>query len=598
MAKKRSWCLCRTQAKRRAFQAKAKGVRPQGKGKQQVTPLRATRQGCFLAGHHLNHLQVPEMDHTQPRDGHGNEPVPLGQMLFEHSGSDAPLRLGPPGFGSMASRSNDVPSSSHATQFPGHRVVNLGTSHVSLVPYRTARSSGHVPYDAQPKPALSSHVDNRMVAMKRKNLLPSVEGMDAVDYYVGSSSNSHFSDFVQPNPSALTEPLHPQVPLSVGPSNWIDQRLVNQEGSQRNVRARHDSANVSLEPRPASTYTPSNNHQLPFHSATSAFVSTAAERNQAPFSVPTRTLPSGGTGITGRIYHHPMPMHSSSSSVAAAPTVHGSSNSAMFANAGFPAPRAVHGSGAAAAPTVHGSSDSAVFANGGFTAPRAVHGGAVPSYGHPSSTVSSGSRAFSHDAVIPNYPASTSTSIRINLPSPISTAASSRHARVSMAHASTGRNRFVDRSSFHLIAETQRVMMEQLAFYQQSRQAAADPHRDLRLNIDEMSYEELLALEESIGTVNTGLADEKISGCVKEVVCCSSDEEQDDEDDGRCLVCLACPESFAPPILIMIFELWQEEYKDNDLLGILKCRHDFHTDCIKKWLQVKNACPVCKSAAA
>ena len=60
----------------------------------------------------------------------------------------------------------------------------------------------------------------------------------------------------------------------------------------------------------------------------------------------------------------------------------------------------------------------------------------------------------------------------------------------------------------------------------------------------------------------------------------------------------ACPESFAPPILIMIFELWQEEYKDNDLLGILKCRHDFHTDCIKKWLQVKNACPVCKSAAA
>ncbi|VAH73277.1 unnamed protein product [Triticum turgidum subsp. durum] len=421
------------------------------------------------------------MDHTQPRDGHGNEPVPLGQMLFEHSGSDAPLRIGPPGFGSMASRSNDVPSSSHATQFPGHRVVNLGTSHVSFVPYCTARSSGHVPYDAQPKPALSSHVDNRMVAMKRKNLLPSVEGMDAVDYYVGSSSNSHFSDFVQPNPSALTEPLHPRMPLNIGRSNWIDQHLVNQEVSQRNVRARHDSANISLEARPASTYT---------------------------------------------------------------------------------------------------SSDSAVFANGGFTAPRAVHGGAIPSYGHPSSTVSSGSRAISHDAVIPSYPAATSTSVRIiNLPSPISTAAPSRHARVSMAHANSGRNRFVDRSSFHLIAETQRVMMEQLAFYQQSRQAAADPHRDLRLNIDEMSYEELLALEESIGTVNTGLADEKISACVKEVVCCSSDEAQDDEDDGRCLVCL-------------------EEYKNNDLLGILKCRHDFHTDCIKKWLQVKNACPVCKSAAA
>lgn len=209
-------------------------------------------------------------------------------MLFEHSGSDATLRIGPSGLGNMASRSNDISSSSQATQFPGHRVGNLGTSHVSFVPYRTGRSSGHVPYDAP-----SSHVDNRMVAMKRKNLHPSVDGMDAVDYYVGSSSNSHFSDFVQPNPSALAEPFHPHMSLSIGPSNWNDQLLVNQEGSQRNVRARHDSANISLEPRPASAYTQSNNHPLPFHSTASAFLSTSAERNQAPFSLPTRTLPSG-----------------------------------------------------------------------------------------------------------------------------------------------------------------------------------------------------------------------------------------------------------------------------------------------------------------
>jgi hypothetical protein len=102
------------------------------------------------------------------------------------------------------------------------------------------------------------------------------------------------------------------------------------------------------------------------------------------------------------------------------------------------------------------------------------------------------------------------------------------------------------RSTFYgispLMVEAQRLMMleSHLALYQQSRQAVADPHRDLRLNIDEMSYEELLALEESIGSVNTGLADEKISGCVKEVVCCSSDEaeDEDDEEDGRCLVCL------------------------------------------------------------
>jgi E3 ubiquitin-protein ligase RNF38/44 len=44
-----------------------------------------------------------------------------------------------------------------------------------------------------------------------------------------------------------------------------------------------------------------------------------------------------------------------------------------------------------------------------------------------------------------------------------------------------------------------------------------------------------------MGNVNTGLADEKISKCVKEVVCCSSDQmqiDQDDQDDGSCVICL------------------------------------------------------------
>ena len=218
-------------------------------------------------------------------------------------GSDAPLRLGPPGFASMASRSNDVPSSSHASRFPGHTVRNQGTAHVSFVPYHPGRSSNHVPYDTQPKHApsyphgseeffapVSSHVDGGRVAMKRKN---PVDGINAGDYYGGSSSNSRFSNIVQPNPAARTEPLLHQMPLSIGPSNWNDQRLVNQEGSQRNVRARHDHANISVEPRPGSTSRSSNNHVPLFHSAASAFQSTSAQRNQAPFSLPTTALPSG-----------------------------------------------------------------------------------------------------------------------------------------------------------------------------------------------------------------------------------------------------------------------------------------------------------------
>uniref|UniRef100_A0ACD5VND2 Uncharacterized protein n=1 Tax=Avena sativa TaxID=4498 RepID=A0ACD5VND2_AVESA len=488
------------------------------------------------------------MDRFQPRDGPHNEPSPLDQKLFEHMGSDAPLRLGPPGFGSMPSRSNDVPSSSRAMQYQGLRVGNQGTSHVSFVPYRApSYPDGSEDLFAP----MSSHMDSRRVAVKRKN---PVDGINAGDYYVGSSSSSRLSNTVQPNPAALPEPLLPQMTLSIGPSNWNDQRLVNQEGSQRNVRAR----NISVEPRPGSTSASSNNHLPLFHSAASAFVSTSAERNQAPFSQQTRTLPSGATGITGRVSlgrpHHPA-MQSSSSSVAAASTV-------------------------------PGSLDTAIFANGGYAVHRAVQGEAAPSYAHPSSAASSSYRAIPHDAAIPSYPPATSTSIRINQPSPIGAAASSRQARhVSTTHANSARNRMA-RSSFYgispLMVEAQRLMMleSHLALYQQTRQAVADPHRDLRLNIDEMSYEELLALEESIGSVNTGLADEKIAGCVKEVVCCSSDEAEDEEDeeDGRCLVCL-------------------EGYKDNDLLGILKCGHDFHSGCIKKWLQVKNACPVCKQAA-
>ena len=90
----------------------------------------------------------------------------------------------------------------------------------------------------------------------------------------------------------------------------------------------------------------------------------------------------------------------------------------------------------------------------------------------------------------------------------------------------------------------------------------------MRLDIDNMSYEvnttfcffplalqiwaflltlpldcpqDLLALGEFMGNVNTGLADEKISKCVREVVCCSSDQTQndlDDQDDGGCVICL------------------------------------------------------------
>ncbi|CAI9267067.1 unnamed protein product [Lactuca saligna] len=100
-----------------------------------------------------------------------------------------------------------------------------------------------------------------------------------------------------------------------------------------------------------------------------------------------------------------------------------------------------------------------------------------------------------------------------------------------------------------------------------------DRHRDMRLDIDNMSYEELLALEERIGNVNTGLNEETISKHLKTKQYVAETGQPDAEP---CCVC-------------------QEEYHNGDDLGTLDCGHDFHHGCIKQWLQHKNSCPICKS---
>ncbi|KAK1555716.1 hypothetical protein Q3G72_030449 [Acer saccharum] len=102
-----------------------------------------------------------------------------------------------------------------------------------------------------------------------------------------------------------------------------------------------------------------------------------------------------------------------------------------------------------------------------------------------------------------------------------------------------------------------------------------DRHRDMRLDVDNMSYEELLALEERIGNVNTGLSEETVMNRLKQrkysIPVGSSQQETE-----PCCVC-------------------QEEYDDGDGLGTLECGHDFHTHCIKQWLLLKNICPICKT---
>ncbi|KAF5770778.1 putative transcription factor C2H2 family [Helianthus annuus] len=116
------------------------------------------------------------------------------------------------------------------------------------------------------------------------------------------------------------------------------------------------------------------------------------------------------------------------------------------------------------------------------------------------------------------------------------------------------------------------LMVDQAPFYGNSRNFS-DQYRDMRLDIDNMSYEDLLNLEESIGNVSTGLSEDNMSKYLMEKNHCF-DENQ---EEVSCPICL-------------------EEYKNGDKIGRMgKCGHEYHVDCIKKWLLMKKLCPICKT---
>ncbi|KAL6839727.1 hypothetical protein ACP4OV_030415 [Aristida adscensionis] len=105
-----------------------------------------------------------------------------------------------------------------------------------------------------------------------------------------------------------------------------------------------------------------------------------------------------------------------------------------------------------------------------------------------------------------------------------------------------------------------------------------DRHREMRLDVDNMSYEELLALGERIGYVNTGLSEDQIMSGMKQWK----------------YVCIQLEES---PTIVEPCCICQEDYSEGEDMGRLDCGHEFHTACIKQWLVIKNLCPICKKTA-
>lgn len=124
------------------------------------------------------------------------------------------------------------------------------------------------------------------------------------------------------------------------------------------------------------------------------------------------------------------------------------------------------------------------------------------------------------------------------------------------------------------------IVMLQSSLLMGGRSDGLDRYRDLRLDIDSMSYEELVELSDRIGYVSTGLRDDEITRCLgrtKLAVSTDLSSHLASEMERKCSIC-------------------QEEYEADDETGKLNCGHFYHIYCIKQWLGQKNSCPICKTS--
>ncbi|KAK1387950.1 E3 ubiquitin-protein like [Heracleum sosnowskyi] len=124
------------------------------------------------------------------------------------------------------------------------------------------------------------------------------------------------------------------------------------------------------------------------------------------------------------------------------------------------------------------------------------------------------------------------------------------------------------------------IVMLQSSLLMGGRSDGLDRYRDLRLDVDSMSYEELLDLGDRIGYVSTGLREDEIIRSLRKTKLSPLDQLSSDiPTEWKCSIC-------------------QEEYTADDEMGKLDCGHTYHMQCIQRWLVKKNACPICKTAVA
>ena len=88
-------------------------------------------------------------------------------------------------------------------------------------------------------------------------------------------------------------------------------------------------------------------------------------------------------------------------------------------------------------------------------------------------------------------------------------------------------------------------------------------------NLDEMTYEELLALEDKIGYVNKGYSKEQI--CKIPII----QYHRTKSENEKCVIC-------------------QFDIEEGSNIKKLNCEHFYHDKCIDEWLSKEKHCPFCK----
>jgi hypothetical protein len=100
-----------------------------------------------------------------------------------------------------------------------------------------------------------------------------------------------------------------------------------------------------------------------------------------------------------------------------------------------------------------------------------------------------------------------------------------------------------------------------------------DSFYDDDIDPDNMTYEELLELQERIGFVCKGFSEKEIKRIPK--VKYSTKKAKTKKYDEMCTIC-------------------QYKYKSGEELRFLNCNHSFHLECVDPWFKKEKICPNCK----